>query len=78
MTKIEWHVCVSIIDSVEFFAFHELLKVVLDNGALMDGSSLSSGGIYSDAISESKDVLESLVLESVRVHVNNALAIGDT
>ena len=77
MTKVEWHVCVSVIDSVKFLAFHELLKVVLDNWALVDCSSLSSSGVNSDAVSEGEDVLESLVLESVGVHIDYSLAVGD-
>lgn len=77
MAKIEWHVCVAVIDSIQFLAFHELLDVVLDDWALVDGSSLSSGGVYSNAISEGEDVLESLVLESVWVNINDSLTVCD-
>ena len=73
----EWHEGVTIIHSVELLAFHELLQVVLDHRGLCDGSRLSTGGLNTDAITESEDVLEALVLESVRVHIDDAIAVGD-
>ena len=77
MTKVEGHEGVAIIKSVELTAFHELLNVVLDDGGLVDGSGLSSGGVHASAVSESEDVFEALVLESVGVDIDDALLVCD-
>jgi hypothetical protein len=51
---------------------------MLDNWALMCGSSLCSSGVYSNTISKSEDVLELLVLESVWVYIYDSFFIGNT
>ena len=76
--QVEWHVRVSIIDSIALFSFHELLHVVLHNWALSMGGVLGSSSLSLDAISESEDVLESRVLKSVWVHVNESGVISDS
>jgi hypothetical protein len=78
VTEEEWHEGVSVIDTIEFLALHELLEVVLHNRALMNSSTLCSGGVDTDAVTESEHVLEALVLESIRVHIDNALASCET
>ena len=77
VTKIEWHIGVTIIDSIQVTALHELLNIVLDDRGLVDSSSLGSSSIDSDAITESKDVLEALVLKSVGVNINDTLTVSD-
>ncbi len=77
VTKIEWHIGVTIIDSIEVTALHELLNIVLDDGGLVDSSSLGSSSVDTDAITESEDVLEALVLKSVGVNINDTLAVSD-
>lgn len=77
MGKVEWHVCVSIIDSVQFFSFHESEKIVLDNWALSLSCMLGSGCGSSNGITESKDVFESLMLEGVWVHINQTICINN-
>jgi hypothetical protein len=77
VAQVEWHECVSVIDGIQFLSFHELLQVVLDNWALVDSCSLGSSGVNTDAISKGKDVFESLVLESVRVDINNSFTVGN-
>lgn len=72
MSQEQWHEGISIIDSIKLFAFHELLQVVLDNGFLSNSCALSSSGLSSNAISEGKDVLKSLVLQGVWVNINKA------
>lgn len=62
MTKEEWHESVTIIDSIQLFTFQELLKIVLNDWSLMNSSSLSSSGVDTNAISESKNVIKSLML----------------
>ena len=57
--QVEWHVRVSIVDTVQFFALHESEEVVLDNWALSIGGMLGSSGLSLDGITEGKDVLES-------------------
>jgi hypothetical protein len=77
VTKIEWHIGVTIIDSIKVTALHELLNIVLDDRGLVDSSSLGSSSVDTDAITESEDVLEALVLKSVGVHINYTLAVSD-
>ena len=77
VAKIERHESVTIIDSVEFLAFHELFNILLHNGSLMNGGSLSSCGVNANAVAESKDVFKALVLKSVWVHIDNTLAISN-
>ena len=76
--KVEWHVGVSIVDSIQLLSVHEPLQVVFDNWALSVGSVLSSCCLSLDSITESEDVLESLMLEGVWVHINQASVVSDT
>ena len=75
VTKIERHEGVTIINSIKLAAFHELLNIVLNNWSLVNGCSLGSGGVNANAVTESKDVLETLVLKSIWVNVNNTLTV---
>jgi len=43
----------------------------------MDSSSLGSGGINTNAISECEDVLITLMLEGIRVNIDDTLGIGN-
>ena len=51
---------------------------MFNNWALCDGSMLSSCSFSFDAISPCKDVLESFVLESVRIYINHSGVISNT
>jgi hypothetical protein len=77
VTKKEWHEGVSIIDGVEFLAVEEVLHVVLDDRALVDGSSHGSGGVHADAVTKGENVLKSSVLKSIWVNVNNTFSVCD-
>jgi hypothetical protein len=77
MAEIEGQESVTIIDTIKFTTLQELPDVVLNNWSLVDGGSLSSGGIDTNAVTEGKDVLEALVLKSVWININNTLIIGD-
>ena len=44
----------------------------------MDGCSLGSGGVDAYAITKGKDILESLVLESIRVDINYSFLGSNT
>lgn len=77
MAKVEGHEGVTIINTIEFAAFHELLNIVLHNWCLVDGSSLGSCGVNTNAISESKNVLEAFVLEGVWVDINDTFTVGN-
>ena len=70
--EIEWHVGITIVDSIKLFAFHELMNVVLDHRTLSHSSNLSSCCFSLDAVTESKDVLKSTMLKSIWVHINHA------
>ena len=73
--EVEWHVGVSIVDSVKLSSFHKLVQVVLDDWVLSVGGVLGSSGVSSDSISESEDVLESRVLQGIWVHVNKSFTV---
>lgn len=69
--------CVSVVDRIQVSAFHKLLQVVLDHGALVNGRCLGASRLHADAVAECEHVLEALVLKSVRVHINKTLGGGD-
>lgn len=74
----ERQLSVSVINSIDLLSVQELKHVVLHNGVLGHGSDLSSGGVSSDAIAESENVLESGMLQSVLVHVNHTISVCKT
>jgi len=78
VAEVEWHVSITIIDSVQFFTIHELSNVVLDDGVLGMSSMLGSSGSSLNAVTESKDVLISSVLEGIWVDIDEASAVGNT
>ena len=51
---------------------------MLDYWFLVDSSSLSSGGVSINAITEGKDVFVLLVLKSVRINSDQTLIVGQT
>ena len=58
----EWHVSISVIDSVAFSAMEELKNVVLHNWILSLSSIHRSGSISRDGITKSKYIFILLVL----------------
>lgn len=78
VTEVEWHVRITIIDTVQFFTIHELSNVVLDDGVLGMSSMLGSSGRSLNAVTESKDILESSVLEGIWVDIDEASVVGNT
>lgn len=77
VTEVERQEGVSVVDTVKLLTIHELLNVLLDNWCLVDGCSLCSGSVGTDAVSECEDVLIAFVLECVWVDIDDALAVGD-
>lgn len=77
-TQVEWHVLVSIVDGVAFLTLEEGEHVVLDDGVLPDSTSVGTGGLARDAVTDGEDVLEFVVLQSVAVHVNHTGVVADT
>ena len=51
---------------------------MLDYWFLVDSSSLSSGSVSINAITEGKNVFVLLVLKSVRINSDQALIVGQT
>lgn len=76
--KVEWHVGVTIIDTIELLTVQEVFEVVLDDWALSLSSVLGSGSLSLNAITEGENVLISFVLKSVSVNINHAGGISDT
>jgi len=78
VAEVEWHVSISIIDTVQSFTIHELLNVMLDDGVLGMSSMLGSSGRSLNAVTEGKDILESSVLEGIWVDIDEASVVGNT
>jgi len=68
----EWHESVSVVDSVNFLTLQEAKNVVLNDWVLCHGCRVSSGRVKTNCITEGKDVVVSLVLKSVLVHIDTA------
>lgn len=73
MTQVERHVGVPVVDGIQLFSLEELLHIMFYDWVLRLGSPLSSGGGDVNAVAESEDVVESLVLEGVLRHINQAV-----
>lgn len=78
MAQIERQKCISVINCIEFFAFQEVLKIMLNNWALSNCCSLGPGSIDSNAVTESENVFIFFVLESVWVYINYTFSIGNS
>ena len=76
--KQQRHVRVAIVDAVQLLAVQELSQVVLYNWVLGDSSVLGSSGLTGNTVTKGEDVLKSLVLQGVRVHIDEASGISDT
>ena len=77
-TQVEGHVLVSIVNGVALLALEELEHVVLHDWVLSDGAGVGTGGGTRDAVTDGKDILVLVVLQSVAVNVNHALRVTDT
>jgi hypothetical protein len=71
----EGHEGVTIIDTVDLVALEELEDVVLNDGVLGGSGTLGTGGLETDGITESENVVVLLVLESVLVNIEKTLAV---
>lgn len=78
VSDVEGHEGVAIVDSVAVLAVDVVQNIVLDNGVLSHGGDVGPGGIPTDAVTESKDVLMLIVLESVSVNVDKSGGVGET
>lgn len=72
------HVLVAIVDGIGLLALEVLEHVMLHDRVLLDGTSVSAGGLTGDAVANGEDVLVFTVLEGVAVDVNLTLAVADT
>ena len=77
VSEVEWHIGVSVVDCTELFSFEEGLYIVLHDRCLNVGSVLSPRRLSIDAITESKNVGISLMLESVRANINHSILSGN-
>ena len=69
----EWHVSVSVIDSIAFSAVKELENIVLHDWILSLSSIHRSGSISRNSITKSKYVLILPVLKCVSIHIDESL-----
>ena len=63
---------------IQVMSIKEALNIVLHNGALGNSGALCARSVYIDAISEGENILEALVLQSVRVDINEPFAVGQS
>jgi hypothetical protein len=77
VTEVHGHVGVTVPNGVTVLSVEVVQNVVFDDRLLGHGGSLSSCGVSSNAISESKDVLVVLVLESVLVNINSTVGVTE-
>ena len=76
--KIARHVLVAIVDSVTVLALEELENVLLYDRVLADGTSIGSGGLARDAVTDSENVLKAVMLKRVAVDIDHTLAVAHT
>jgi hypothetical protein len=69
----EWHVSVSVIDSIAFFAVKVLENVVLHDWILSLSSIHRSGSISRNGVTKSKYVFILIVLKCVSIHIDESL-----
>jgi hypothetical protein len=74
----EGHERVAVIDSVDLLTLEELENVVLYDGVLGSGSTLSTGGLETDGVSKGEDVVIGVVLKSVLVDIDQTFAVTET
>ena len=77
-TEIGRHVLVTIVDSVALLTLEELENVILNDRVLADGTSVGSGGLARDAVTNGEDILKAVMLESVAVNIDHTLAVAHT
>jgi len=75
VTEVHGHVRVSIVDGVAVSSVEVLEGVVLDDGGLSHSSSVGTGSVSANAISESKDVFVVVVLHGVLVDINSTSVV---
>ena len=78
VTSPEWHESISVPNSVALSAVQVVEDVVLNNGVLTHNRRLSPCSVSRDAVTESKHVLELIVLEGVPVDINKTLVVAQT
>jgi hypothetical protein len=77
ISQVEWHEGVAIIYPIKFSTFQKGFNIMLNDWILSNSSSLGSSCVHTNAISKSKDVFKSLMLESVWVNVNYSFLVGN-
>jgi hypothetical protein len=78
VTHIKWEIRISVINSINFLSIHKSENVVFDNWTLGLSRCLRSSDVSSDGISESKDILKSLVLKGIWVYINQTIGISNS
>lgn len=73
----EHHVLVAVVDGVGLLTLEEAEHVVLDDGVLVDGTSVGTSGLSADAVTNGEDILEPVVLKGVAVDINLTLLVAD-
>jgi hypothetical protein len=74
----EWQVRVAIVDSTKLLTLKECLNVVFDNWSLNVSGVLSSCSLTVNAVTESENVVESLMLKSVWAYIDHTVLSRNT
>ena len=78
VAKEERHKCVTIINSIQFLSFHVIFEIMFNNWVLSNSSGIGSSSFNINAVAKGEDILESFVLESVGVHINQTIGASNS
>lgn len=78
VTQVVRHVLVTIVDGVAVLSIKETENVLLNDRVLLDSASVCATGLSANAITESEDILITVVLESVAVNINHTLGVTNS
>lgn len=73
VTHVEWEIGVAVIDTIKLLSSHELHDIVFDNWVLSSSGDVGSCDVSSDGITPGEDVLESFVLKSILIDINESV-----
>jgi len=78
VSHVQRHIRITIVNTIQFLAIHELLDIVLNNRALCMCWILCSCSFTLNCISKGKNILKLIMLKSVRIDINQTLRISES
>lgn len=77
VSELEGHESVAVVNSVDLLTLEELEHVVLHDGVLCCGGTLSTGSIETDSVTKCEDVVVGVMLKSVLVDIDETFAVSE-